>query len=223
MTTQACVLRALVAFGVLVTVQALPARSLAWDRHHRHSDHHDGPSHLRILTGPHFGIAGELEPDDGASIFDEIDLATTYGAQLGVDAVVFRFFAIGGEARFAAFNLEAADERGVDRSFLLDFDVKPRLRFAIARERMEFYFSTPLGLTVPILADDIDAGGSIDGKPGFNLGVGGGFTFFITDRFGLNVEPMYVMRWFGVEGPGGIDADLQMRQFTLFTNVVLAL
>jgi hypothetical protein len=176
------------------------------------------------LGGAHFGIAGDLKPDrDGGPFDNGADLATTYGGHFGVDAVVFRFFAIGGEARFSAFNTEDADARGIHRSFLLDFDVKPRLRFAFARERMEFYFSTPLGLTVPILSSDIDANGRIDGKPGFNLGVGGGFTFFITQHFGLNVEPMYVMRWFGVEGPGGNDIDLLMRQFTLFTNAVIAL
>lgn len=223
MRITAYVVRGLVVLGVLLAAQSIEGRALAWDRYHRHGDP-ARPSHLRLLGGAHFGLAGELEPDrDNGPFSNGADLATTYGGHFGVDAVVFRFFAIGGEARFSAFNTEDAEARNIDRSFLLDFDVKPRLRFAFARERMEFYFSTPLGLTVPILSHDIDADGRIDGKPGFNLGVGGGFTFFITHRFGLNVEPMYVMRWFGVEGPGGSDIDLQMRQFTLFTNAVIAL
>ncbi len=220
MRMTACVIRGLLVLATLVAAHSLlPDSAHAWDRYHR-----DRPSHLRLLGGAHFGFVGELEPERSGTIFaDDYDLATTYGGHFGVDAVVFRFFAIGGEARFSAFNTEEAEARDVRRSFLLEFDAKPRLRFAFARERMEFYFSTPLGLTVPILSRDINADGRIDGKPGFNLGIGGGFTFFITERFGLNVEPMYVMRWFAVDVPGRDDVDVRMRQFTLFTNAVIAL
>lgn len=180
------------------------------------------PSRLRLLGGAHFGIGGTIEGDRPP--FDgEVDLATTYGGHVGVDAVVFRFFAIGGEVRAAAFNTEDAEERNVDRSFLVDLDVKPRLRIPFVHERFELYFSTPVGLTIPVLSDDISADGRVDGKVGWNLGIGGGMTFFITHHFGLNLEPMYVMRWFGVEGPAGTELDLSMRQFTLFTNAVIAL
>ena len=185
------------------------------------ADRYDPPGRLRLLGGAHFGIGGSLEGDrfpfDG-----EYDLATTYGGHVGVDAVVFRFFAIGGEVRAAAFNTEEAERRNIDRSFLVDIDVKPRLRIPFARQRFELYFSTPVGLTIPVLSDDISADGRVDGKPGWNLGLGGGMTFFFTEHFGLNLEPMYVMRWFGVEGPGGTELDLKMRQFTLFTNAVIA-
>jgi hypothetical protein len=185
-------------------------------------DDRRAPSRLRLLGGVHFGIGGTIEGDRPP--FDgEADLATTYGGHVGVDAVVFRFFAIGGEVRAAAFNTEDAEDRGVDRSFLVDLDVKPRLRIPFVHERFELYFSTPVGLTIPVLSDDISADGRVDGKVGWNLGIGGGMTFFITHHFGLNLEPMYVMRWFGVEGPGGTKLDLSMRQFTLFTNAVIAL
>lgn len=223
MNTKAGVMHGLALLIVLIATQALPQQARAWDRYHRHGEP-ARPSRLRLLAGAHFGIAGDLKPADDNTRWDQgADLATTYGGHFGVDAVVFRFFAIGGEARFSAFNTEDWDARGYDRSFLLEFDAKPRLRIPIARERMEFYFSTPLGLTVPILSNDINANGRVDGKPGFNLGIGGGFTFFITEHFGLNVEPMYVMRWFAIERPGGDDAKLEMRQFTLFTNAVMAL
>jgi hypothetical protein len=181
------------------------------------------PSRLRLLGGVHFGIGGTLEGDNDSPFDGSLDLATTYGGHLGVDAVVFRFFAIGGEARFSAFNTEDAEARNIDRSFLVDLDVKPRLRIPFVHERFELYFSTPVGLTIPILADEIAADGRVDGKVGWNLGIGGGMTFFITRHFGINLEPMYVMRWFGVEGPAGSEVDLKMRQFTLFTNAVLAI
>lgn len=189
------------------------------------ADRDDGPrtpSRLRILGGAHFGIGGTMEGDripfDG-----EYDLAPTYGGHVGVDAVVFRFFAIGGEVRASAFNTEDAEDRDIDRSFLVDLDVKPRLRIPFVNQRFELYFSTPVGLTIPVLSEEIAPDDRVDGKVGWNLGIGGGMTFFITRHFGLNLEPMYVMRWFGVEGPAGTELDLSMRQFTLFTNAVIAL
>ncbi|HEX6244353.1 MAG TPA: hypothetical protein VFZ61_25725 [Polyangiales bacterium] len=174
------------------------------------------------MGGAHFGIGGTMEGDripfDG-----EYDLAPTYGGHVGVDAVVFRFFAIGGEVRASAFNTEDAEDRDIDRSFLVDLDVKPRLRIPFVNQRFELYFSTPVGLTIPVLSEEIAPDDRVDGKVGWNLGIGGGMTFFITRHFGLNLEPMYVMRWFGVEGPAGTELDLSMRQFTLFTNAVIAL
>lgn len=229
MKTQACRNRSLLSLSLLVAGVAFSSHAYAHDIHHHHvhdhRDHHgDRPSRLRLLGGMHFGIAGEIESERNGPFATsaERDLATTYGGHLGVDAVVLRFFAIGGEFRFSAWNTETAEDRDVDRSKMIDLDVKPRLRFAFARERLEFYFSTPVGLSVPILSDDIDAGGRIKGKPGFNLGVGGGLTFFLTHYFGLNVEPMYVMRWFKVEA-GGLNRDVEMRQFHIFTNAVFTL
>ena len=208
-------------------VSLIAATALCWGlgspaRADRDDDDPRAPSKLRLLGGPHFGIGGSIEGDripfDG-----EYDLDTTFGGQLGVDAVVFRFFAIGGEVRAAGFNTEEAQKRGIDRSLLVDIDVKPRARIPFANQRFERYFSTPVGLTIPVLSDEIAPNDSVDGQVGWNLGIGGGMTFFVTRHFGLNLEPMYVMRWFGVEGPAGTELDLTMRQFTLFTNVVFAL
>jgi hypothetical protein len=195
----------------------------AHDRYDRHDHHPDTPSRLRLLAGAHFGIGGTLEGDNDSPLDGKLDLAPTYGGHVGVDAVVFRFFAIGGEVRASAFNTEDADERDIDRSVLVDIDAKPRLRIPFVHERLELYFSTPIGLTVPILSEELAPNDRVDGKVGWNLGIGGGLTFFFTRRIGLNLEPMYVMRWFGIETPGGRDVDLKMQQFTLFTNVVLAI
>jgi hypothetical protein len=183
----------------------------------------DNPSRLRILAGPHFGIGGTLEGDNDSPFDGKLDLAPTFGGQVGVDAVVYRYFAIGGEVRASAFNTEDADRLDVDRSVLIDIDAKPRLRIPFVHERMEIYFTTPVGLTIPVLSDDIARDDRVDGKIGWNLGIGGGLTFFITPRFGLNLEPMYVMRWFGVETRAGREVDLKMQQFTLFANAVFAI
>lgn len=212
----------MVAAAFLTCLAAANSASAHPWRHRHHDDHPLAPSRLRLTGGAHFGIAGEIEGDNDSPFDGKLDLATTFGGQLGVDAVVFRFFAIGGEVRVAGFNTEEAERRGIDRSLLVDLDVKPRLRIPLVNQRLEFYFSTPVGLTVPILSDEFAPDDRVDGKPGWNLGVGGGMTFFVTRHFGLNVEPMYVMRWFGIDGPGG-DVDLRMRQFTLFTNAVFAI
>jgi hypothetical protein len=208
------------AIPLLFTVLAV-SLGLASSARADRADRLDTPGRLRLLGGAHFGIGGTLE-GDRSPFNGEYDLATTYGGHLGVDAVVFRFFAIGGEVRASAINTEEAEARNIDRSVLIDLDVKPRLRIPFVRERFELYFSTPVGLTIPVLSDDIALDGRVDGQVGWNLGIGGGMTFFITRHFGLNLEPMYVMRWFGVEGPGGTEVDLKMRQFTLFTNAVFA-
>jgi len=186
----------------------------------------DAPPRLRLYGGVGIGFGGELEVD-GPGPFDAIpdqDLTTSIGGQVGVDAVVLSLLALGGEVRIVGWNTEDFDDNDVDRSKLVDIDFKPRLRFPLVNDRLEIYGALPIGLTIPILADDFagDANEGVDGTVGWNLGVGGGMTFFVTPRFGLNVEPMYVMRWFGAEG-GGQDADLTMKQFTLFVNAVIAI
>lgn len=208
----------------LLACSALSTEAEAQYRDHERG--RDTPPRLRLYGGVGIGFGGELEVD-GPGPFDALpnqDLTTSIGGQFGVDAVVLSLLALGGEVRIVGWNTEALDDRNVDRSKLVDIDFKPRLRFPLVNDRLEIYGALPIGLTIPILADDWagDANEGIDGKVGWNLGVGGGMTFFVTPRFGLNLEPMYVMRWFGAEG-GGQNADITMKQFTLFANAVIAI
>lgn len=209
----------------LLACSGLSAQAEAQYRDRDRDGDRDAPRDLRLYGGVGIGFGGELEIDGAGPLDLKSDLTTSIGGQFGVDAVVLSLLALGGEVRIVGWNTEVADNAGADRSKLIDVDFKPRLRFPLVNDRLEVYGALPIGLTIPLLADDIggDANEGLDGTVGWNLGVGGGMTFFVTPRFGLNVEPMYVMRWFGVEGQGGGDADVTMKQFTLFANAVIAI
>lgn len=187
---------------------------------------------LRLYAGPGFGFGGESELDvslgGGLGLDGEADLITTFGAQAGAEYLVHRYFAIGGEFRFGAINTEAGDDDDVDRSKLYDLVVKPRVRYPFARLPLELYLTVPIGLTIPRLSDDLTGQPlvDLDEKVGWNLGIGGGITYLLSSRVGINVEPIWLMHWFTVEASTRLtssDMDFAVRQFRLLVNLVVAL
>lgn len=164
----------------------------------------------RIYGGLGLGFGGDLEIGN-----DEYDLGTSIGGQFGADFILARFFALGAEARITGFELEGTSSR----SRFIDLVAKPRLRFPLSG-RAEIYATVPIGLTIPRLGD-FDNDGA-DEKLGWNVGVGAGLTFFLTNSFGLNVEPIYLIHKFGAE-VGDDDADATAKQFAILLNAVIAL
>jgi hypothetical protein len=158
----------------------------------------------RIYGGLWLGFGGDAEVDGDGEFSG--DLETTVGGQFGVDRIVSRYFSLGGEARFGR-----ARWKQYDGTKLIDLDFKPRLRLPLRSSPVEFYAAVPVGLTIPRLRDNAPGP---DGPVGWNVGAGGGINFFITDDFGLNAEPMWIMHDFG---------DYRLKQFSLFLNLVLAL
>jgi hypothetical protein len=182
---------------------------------------------VRLYGGLGLGFGGKLETDATGPlgllrVDSDDDLITTVGGQVGVDVPVLRYLSLGAEARIGAINGQTLDDRGVDRSKLIDLDFKPRLTLPLRRSPLEFYFTVPIGLTIPILADDFGDGDAIDAKLGWNLGVGAGLNFWLTHRLALNVEPMYLMHWFDLDLPAG-SGSVKVQQFSLFLNAVFAL
>jgi hypothetical protein len=173
---------------------------------------YDGVDPTRLYGGLWLGFGGDAEFDGDRQFAG--DLETTLGGQFGVDVVVARYFSLGGEARIGASRWV----RTGDRTKLIDLAFKPRLRFPIRRTPLELYFAVPVGVTIPRLADGGPPG--VDGKVGWNLGVGGGLNFWITESFGLNVEPMWLVHRFGTDGPG--NPDYTLKQFALFLNAAVA-
>lgn len=180
------------------------------------------PGKLRILGGLHFGGGGDLRVDpDGGGGSVETSLAPVVGLQAGVDYVMMKWFALGGELRATFFNTKDNADADVGRSTYIDIDVKPRGRYAFEFP-LEVYGMLPMGLTIAALNDDWVA----DGGAGFNLGFGGGATYFFTDKIGVNSEMAAIWHWFGAEYPGfggTVDAGVRTAQFYLFLNFVYAL
>ena len=166
----------------------------------------------RIYGGLWLGFGGDATWDGDGEFAG--DLETTVGGQFGVDVVASRYFSLGAEARIGAVRWKIDD-----RSKLVDLDFKPRLRLPLSHLPLEFYVAVPVGLTVPRLADFGEEQG--DGKVGWNLGAGGGVNLFVTEDFGLNAEPMWLMHRFKVDGPS--DGEFTLKQFALFLNAVIAL
>lgn len=164
----------------------------------------DNVDPTRLYGGVWLGFGGDADVD-GDNQFAG-DLETTVGGQIGLDAVVSRYFSLGGEARFGRVKWKQ-----FDGSKLIDLDFKPRLRLPLTNAPIELYATTPVGLTIPRLRD-------VDMAPaantGWNVGVGAGINLFLTDDFGLNAEPMWIMHDFG---------PYRIQQFSLFLNAVLAL
>ena len=107
--------------------------------------------------------------------------------------------------RNTGYNIEGSG----GRSRFIDLDAKPRLRLPISRSS-ELYATVPIGLTLPRFDDD-----AFPEKAGWNIGVGAGYTHFITRRFGLNLEPIFTFHFF--------DNDVTAKQFHLLLNAVLAI
>jgi len=224
MHKRVCLLICLAALTGIAT--ASHARADVGDRDGDRDGYRDN---VRLYGGLWLGFGGSADVDYsvdtplgpfGAGGDD--DRVTTIGGQVGFDIPIMRFLSLGAEARVGSFNTEALDDNDVDRSKLIDLDFKPRLTFPLRRSPIELYFTTPIGLTIPVLADDFGDGDAVDANPGWNLGIGGGINFWIARRFALNLEPMYLMHWFDLDVPVG-GGEVKLQQFTLFFNAVFAL
>ncbi len=185
---------------------------------------------LRLYGGLRLGLGGEAEfdPDDGLTVKD--DLLTTLGGQVGCDAVLMEHLALGGELRLAGVNTDGRDDNDYGSDLVIDLVLKPRVRFA-PTATFEIYGMLPFGLTLINTNDDLNSD-LVDTSqgPGFNLGPGGGVTYFFADNVGINFEMAYIMYWYGWTQEATAfgrsvkqEADISWGQFTLFANLVLAL
>jgi hypothetical protein len=177
---------------------------------------------LRIYGGLHFGGGGEYKVDFDGPGDGDIDLDPQVGLQAGADYVLMKYFAIGGELRLTWWKPEEVLNQSVDRSMFFDIDVKPRGRYEFSNIPLEVYGTMPMGLSIAALNDDM----GMDGGAGFNLGFGGGATYFFTSMIGVNLEMLGVWHWFDGELNGivmDVDSDNKTAQFYLFANAVFAL
>jgi hypothetical protein len=175
-------------------------------------DDNDRYDPRRLYGGVWLGFGGDAEAD-GDDMFSG-DLDTTLGGQVGMDWVTGRWISLGFEARIGA----AKWERLRDRTKLIDLDFKPRFRI-FDTGPFEIYATVPVGLTIPRIAD-LGDDQDYNGKVGWNIGAGAGANLFLTDSFGVNVEPIWLYHKFKVDGPAN---DYALKQFSLMINAVFAL
>ncbi|MFM2417773.1 MAG: hypothetical protein RL385_2496 [Pseudomonadota bacterium] len=196
--------RSLLGYALIATIagSVSPAQADAYADHDRYDPR-------RLYGGVWLGFAGNAHAD--AAFGGDLD--TTLGGQLGMDWVTHRFVSLGFETRIGASKWE----RMHDRSKLVDLDFKPRFR-PLAIGPFELYVAVPVGMTIPRLADVGDT--NLNGKVGWNIGVGVGANLFLTRRFALNVEPNWLYHHFKVDGPAN---DIALTQFSLMINGVIAL
>lgn len=181
---------------------------------------------LRFYGGFRIGFGGEVENDPDGGTSSDDDLLATPGLQLGADYVLMDYFAAGAELRFGWTNSDFRDDNDVGRDLFVDIDVKPRGRYQLSNIPLEVYATLPLGLTLIATNDDTEdltGGNELSQGPGFNLGIGGGATYFFSDHLGVNAEMAYLLYWWGAEVDNGGESDLSAGQFTLFFNAVYAL
>jgi len=171
------------------------------------------PGPLRVYGG--FSVAVGGNRTEESPILGELDLSLdpTVGFQGGADYVIMDYFSIGGEMRFLWSKVNGAG----DRDFLWDIDVKPRGRYPFKKIPLEVYGALPIGLTVPAISNEPE------GKPGFNVGLVGGATWWFTSKMGLNAELGWVFHKYSRE-IFDVTTDLSMNQFLLLCpNFVYAL
>ncbi|MET0285269.1 MAG: hypothetical protein ABW352_12395 [Polyangiales bacterium] len=174
-------------------------------------DYDDRYDSTRLYGGLWLGFGGDIEVEG----YDVGDLGKTIGGQVGVDVKVLRILSLGGEVRIGGFDVGRFDER----NRLIDLNFKPRIYLPI-NAPVEIYGAVPVGITIPRFSDT--EGGSLDENVGWNIGVGPGINVWLTNNFGLNVEPMWLFHHFSTDSRIA-NGDITVKQFAIFINALIGL
>jgi hypothetical protein len=170
------------------------------------------PGPLRFYGGFSVAVGGN-RTEESPLFSRDLSLDPTVGFQGGADYVIMDYFSIGGEMRFLWTKVNGAG----DRDFLWDIDVKPRGRYPFKKFPLEVYGALPIGLTVAGIPN------APEGKPGFNVGLVGGATWWFTSKMGVNAELGWVFHKYRRE-LFDVQTDISMNQFLLLCpNFVYAL
>jgi hypothetical protein len=172
---------------------------------------------LRVYGGIHFGGGGNLRGKiNGHS--DSIGMKGLFGGQFGGEYELHKYVLLGAEMRFTTTKADHAD----DRTFLWDiFSIKPKGRYMFSSIPLEVYGTTPFGLSLVAPHNNLDT------KVNAHFGLGGGATYFFTDKMGVNAEILGMWHWFREKVPSFAGSDDHIRyrigQFYMFLNFVYAL
>ena len=140
---------------------------------------------FRVYVGPRIALGGGFRPK-GQEYTWTAD--PTFGAQLGVDYTLLKYFALGFEMR--TYWAEQSDS---NRSYLfLDFALKPRAYYRIKPYPIEIYLAAVGGPSVNVPGTKVPtANGSAvkeKGKLGGVVGIAWGGSYFFNEHWALNAE-----------------------------------
>jgi hypothetical protein len=170
---------------------------------------------MRVYGGLHLGGGGSwVSKVDGNR--GETSLGFLIGFQGGLDYVMHQYFALGGEFRLTSTK-PSWGFGDPDRMILVDLTAKPRGRYEFASIPLEVYGTLPLGFSIVAPRNNLDT------KFNMNFGIGGGATYFFTEKMGINSEMIGIFHWFRQDLPLDLTSRNRLGQFYLFANFVYVL
>jgi hypothetical protein len=203
------------------------AAPAAAQHHHNGKDDSMRPRIHLIAVG---GFLGDANTSlDGVERSDALE--PTWGGAAGFEMPIVEFFSFNGEIGLQSWNLDDAENLGLDRNLFLDFTIEPRVRVPVeaGQSHIAFYLGVPLGFTVDFLDDNYagafrTVGGDIDTGYGFHLGWRLGAQFFIVRNFGIMADVGSL--WRTIVHPvsaGGSDDEIELQTHQLMARVGVSL
>lgn len=159
------------------------------EQHEVKEEPRTGRGNLSVFLGPRIGVGGGFRTKGT----DVVQMArVTPGMQLGVDYVLWRYFALGAESRLDWAAL--TDQNGGSKIFFWSLMAKPRVRYQLKSQPMEVYLAVPGGLSV-----SNPAASNLKGKPSGMVGIYAGASYFFGDHWALNAELGWTWQWLRID------------------------
>lgn len=216
----------------ITLVAATVAIVSAWPSAASAQDPTEGDSmRPRIALRPVFGFSGNAKLD---RFEREVDLETTYGGAIELEAPILPFFSLGGEVAVLAWTTEPEQDLDLNRNVLTDVSVVPRLRIPFEGKQMHgaMYLGVPIGFSINVLDDSYDDALDIVGTDvrtgvGYNVGARVGAQLFFTPNAGLTAELEYRYHHIRHRLDATIGDDdhvnIKLRQLMLQVGVIFAI
>lgn len=119
-----------------------------------------GPKASSIQLGALFGLGGRSAYDRDRSESDY--MAPTFGAVVGYEYRLARFFSIGIRGQFSAFQTEPEADNELARNYAISLNVVPKIQYITGGTGTEIYVAVPVGPTYTMPSQDIaDAFGAL--------------------------------------------------------------
>jgi len=171
------------------------------------------------------GLVGDVETETPIGDVDD-DLEPTFGGGLEIDFPLHKYFMLGGMFSFHAWITEEGEEADLDRGYLLDFSIVPKVRYPFEDTILAIYLGVPVGLCIDLVDDDNFTFPGVEVEAdvglGLNVSVLAGVQANLSRSFGLMLELGYTYHSFDHDADttvfgvsDEIDVDVAMDEFAL--------